>query len=115
MYHNWKYSFRIGTSPLSISTIDPQATELFQVTWLAHQKVIESEITELSQNLERSLRFKTENKLEILSREINDKLADDIAKLRNAAKATLQATKDEPESHECPQSPEPLNPRNPPH
>ena len=24
MYHNWKYSFRIGTSPLSISTVPPE-------------------------------------------------------------------------------------------
>lgn len=97
--------------------IDPHATELFHVTWLARQSGIQANINEENAKLEQSLGFEAENKLEILSREINDKLADDVMKLRNAAKANIQTVKDELETHELssvtrtakPPKPSPLN------
>lgn len=91
----------------------PHARELLESEWTRRQTEIEQEIRDRStkydtklrllaetfiQQREQELRDSSDQRLSEIKAQLEDKLADDIAKLKNQMKASLQTAKDEAET-----------------
>ena len=92
----------------------PHGQEFLEGTWMRRQTEIEHEIhkrsseheaelrhsaEEYASKIEQELRASTDKTINELKAQLNDKLANEIAQLKNHAKATLQAAKEETDSH----------------
>ena len=94
--------------------IVPHAEELLESEWMRRQTEIEQELRQRSDNyeaelrrsaeayaqrLEQELQDNTEQHLANLKAQLDEKLADDITKIKNQMKVSLQAAKDKAETH----------------
>jgi hypothetical protein len=94
--------------------IIPHGQEVLEGAWMRRQTEIEHEIRKRSSEyeaelrrsaeehaskVEQELRISTDNAIAELKAQLDDKLANKIAQLKNHAKATIQAAKEESDSH----------------
>ena len=109
-----KAAAKLVTQEAIEDCIVPHAKELLESEWMRCQTKIEQEIRTHSnqyeaelchsaeayaQHLEHELREQAEQTITDLKAKLEDKLADDITQLKNHAKVSLQAARDEAESH----------------
>ena len=94
--------------------LDPYSTELLETDWMCHQSEIETELHAKSDAYEQQLRQDAEEciqlqektlwdeaecKLNAIKQELDSKLADEIAQLKNKTKLAIQTAKDNEETH----------------
>ena len=131
-----KTAIQMVTQEAVEDCIVPHAQELLESEWMRRQMEIELEIRkrsseheaelrrsaeEYTAKVEQELRTSTERTINELKAQLDEKLADEITQMKNGAKATLQAAKDESDSHSLtlairtpkPTKPSPLNIKKP--
>ena len=107
-----KAAIKVVTNEAIEDCINPHAQELLESAWMQRQSEIEQEIRsrseqyeaelrqsaeEYTRRLEKTLREDADNTLANLKIQIDEKLADELAQLKNHAKAARQAANDEHE------------------